>query len=98
MNRQLVGGIPKTLTTLFLKDSTQFLILNGFSFVGGLLMFLEEIISTKDVHLLYYNTILSYPDISNLQRQQFEMNNHLSEVEMLNLVDIVHLQTRSRLI
>ena len=35
MNRQLVRGIPKTLTTLFLKDSTQFLILNGFSFVGG---------------------------------------------------------------
>ena len=27
--------IPKTLTTLFLKESTQFLTLNGFSFVGG---------------------------------------------------------------
>ena len=51
----------------------------------------------KDVHLLYYNIILSYPDISNLQRQQFEMNTNLSEVEMLNLVDIFHLQTRSRL-
>ena len=27
--------MPKTLTTLFLKDSTHFLTFNGFSFVGG---------------------------------------------------------------
>jgi Leucine-rich repeat (LRR) protein len=54
---------------------------------------LEEVISTKDLHLLYYNTILSYPDISNFQRQEFEMNTHLSEVAMITFVDFFHLST-----
>jgi hypothetical protein len=73
--------IPKTLTTLSLKailERKRYLML---------LIFLGEIISTKDVHLLYYKTILSYPDISNFPRQQFEMNTHLNEVEMLIFVD-----------
>ena len=57
-----------------------------------LLMFLEEVISTKDLHLFYYDTIPSYPNISNFQCRQFEMNTPLNEVEMLTFVDFFHLK------
>ena len=57
-----------------------------------LLMFLEEVISTKDLHLFYYDTIPSYPNISNFQCRQFEINTLLNEVEMLTFVDFFHLK------
>jgi hypothetical protein len=60
-----------------------------------LLMFLEEVISTKDLHLFYYDTIASYPNISNFQCRQLEINTLLNEVEMLTFVDLFHLKTRS---